>query len=173
MIITLLNKIKTFYYKFRYIETAGKGLRIEGFPQFKGDPKIICGNYVTIAPYIRFRGPGEIYLGDYVHLSSGVIIDSKEKVFIGNYSLIGEYTTITDSDHNYKYEGIERHRSFVTKPTHISENVWIGGRCAVLKGVNIGANVVVGANTVVTESLPEKTVVTGVKGTVIKRLPQN
>lgn len=172
MFLTLLNKIKVFYYKVRYIKKSGKGLKIEGFSQFRGNPKIICGNYLTIGPYSRFRGPGEIHLGDHVHLSSGVIIDSKKKVSIGRYTLVGEYTTITDSDHNYKKIGLERHNSFVTRPTSIGENVWLGARCAVLKGVTIGNNVVVGANTVVTVDIPADCVVMGAKGKVVKHIVQ-
>lgn len=169
----LLNKLKKKYYKVRYIKTVGTGLKIEGFPQFRGDPKIILGDHVSIGPYTRFRGPGEIYLGNHVHLSSGVIIDSKERVSIGDYTLIGEYTTITDSDHNYSDMGEKRKTSFVMKPICIGNNVWIGGRCAILKGVRIGDNVVVGANTVVTKDLISNCVVVGAVGKIVKNLPQN
>ncbi len=145
-------------------------MKIEGFPQIRGNPKIICGNYLTMGTYIRFRGPGEILLGDHVHLSSGVIIDSKKKVSIGSFTLVGEYTTITDSDHNYKNTGLERHNSFIIRPTSIGANVWLGGRCAVLKGVTIGNNVVVGANTVVSTDIPDNCVVMGAKGKVVKHI---
>ncbi len=170
MIKKWLSKIKNYYYIYRYIAECGEGLKIEGFPQFRGKPEIYLGNSVAIGSYTRFRGAGKIYLDDYVHLSSGVIIDAKEKITIGRYTLIGEYTTITDSDHDYTKKGIERHRTFKTKPIDIGENVWIGGRCAILKGVRIGSNVIVGANTVVTEDVPDNCIVTGVKGTIIKRL---
>ncbi len=51
----------------------------------------------------------------------------------------------------------------------IGENVWIGAKCLILKGVTIGNNAVIAAGSVVTRSVPENTLVGGNPARVIKR----
>lgn len=43
----------------------------------------------------------------------------------------------------------------------IGKNVWIGGGAIILPGVTIGDNVVIGAGSVVTHSIPSNTVAFG------------
>ncbi|MBP7051983.1 MAG: hypothetical protein KBE65_13295 [Phycisphaerae bacterium] len=53
-------------------------------------------------------------------------------------------------------------------PVEIGDNVWLGSRVMVLKGVTIGANSVVGAGSIVTTSLPANCVAAGVPARVIR-----
>jgi maltose O-acetyltransferase len=55
-----------------------------------------------------------------------------------------------------------RHQSAgATDVVTIEDNVWIGSRVIILKGVTLGAGCVVGAGSVVTRSVPPRTVVAG------------
>ena len=49
----------------------------------------------------------------------------------------------------------------------IGDNVYLGAGCCVLGGINIGNNVVVGANAVVTKDIPDNAVVVGNPGQII------
>ena len=59
-----------------------------------------------------------------------------------------------------------------TKPIHIGKNAWVTGRCAILKGVTIGQNSVVGFGSVVREDVPENTLVMGNPAKEIRKLDQ-
>ena len=52
----------------------------------------------------------------------------------------------------------------------IESNVWIGLNAIVLKGVTIGSNAVIAANSLVTEKIPPKTLAAGQPAKVIKNL---
>ncbi len=54
-------------------------------------------------------------------------------------------------------------------PIVLGNNVWLGRGVAVLKGTNIGNHVVVGANAVVTRSLPDSSVAMGIPARVLTR----
>ena len=52
----------------------------------------------------------------------------------------------------------------VSRPTVISDGVWLGAGCIVLKGVTIGRNTVVGAGSVVVHDLPADSIAVGRAG---------
>lgn len=69
----------------------------------------------------------------------------------------------------------ERHNHWPKEPADrlgapivIEENVWIGTRAIILKGVHIGSGAVVGAGAVVTHDVPSAALVAGVPAKVIR-----
>jgi acetyltransferase-like isoleucine patch superfamily enzyme len=52
----------------------------------------------------------------------------------------------------------------------IGNNVWIGAKATVTKGVTIGDNVVIGANSVVTRDIPPNSVAAGAPARVIRSI---
>ncbi len=60
-------------------------------------------------------------------------------------------------------------RRGVSQGIQLGENVWLGTGAKVLDGVTIGRDVVVGANAVVTEDLPDGAVAAGVPARVVRR----
>jgi maltose O-acetyltransferase len=54
----------------------------------------------------------------------------------------------------------------------IPDNVWIGGSAILLPGVRIGRNAVVGAGSVVSQSVSENAVVAGNPARVIREIEQ-
>ena len=71
--------------------------------------------------------------------------------FIGAHSLIGIDRLIYDTDW-HSLDGLDR--DVPIAPTRIGRGVWLGARVIVTKGVTIGDNTVVAANSVVTSDLP-------------------
>ena len=106
---------------------------------------------------------GELELGS-GFFNSNVKIRCKNKIIIGINVAISHDVTIMDSDaHNIDFDGYE-----MTKPIIIGNNVWIGSRSIVLKGVNIGDGAIVAAGSVVTKDVPANCIVAGVPARVIK-----
>ena len=57
-----------------------------------------------------------------------------------------------------------------TQSVKIGKNCWIGNSVTILAGVELGDNVTVGANSVVTKSFPSNVVIGGVPAKIIKEL---
>jgi len=119
----------------------------------------------------------KIEIGDHVGLSSCVLRCS-QSIKIGNHVNIGADTIIIDTDsHSLDYR-IRRNRvldakSAKTAPVVIEDDVLVGTRCIILKGVTIGARSVIGAGSVVTKSIPADCVAAGNPCRIIKRINQN
>lgn len=96
--------------------------------------------------------------------NSNVKIRCTNSITIGNNVAISHDVTIMDSDaHNIDYDGYQ-----MTKPVIIGNNVWIGSRAMILKGVKIGDGAIIAAGAVVTKDVPENTVAAGCPAKIIK-----
>lgn len=112
----------------------------------------------------------ELIIGDDVGVS-GVSICAAKAVRIGNNVLIGTGTIITDSDLHpadpaMRLSGKEAD----SMPVTIEDNVFIGARAIILKGVTIGEGSTIGAGSVVTRDIPSYCVAVGNPAMVVKRL---
>lgn len=115
--------------------------------------------------YIRVDNGAQFTIGDNVGISSAVFW-VKESVTIGNNVLVGGDSVIIDTDsHQMNWEG-RRDKSgdylkAKSKPIVIEDDVMIGTRCIILKGVRIGARSVIAAGSVVTKDVPSDCVAGG------------
>lgn len=115
----------------------------------------------------KFTKIGEnTYVGDYSIITKSII---------GRYCSIGPYVTIGLGEHDiYKistssdfYE--ENVFEELTKDkVVIGNDVWIGTKATILRGVSIGNGAVIGANSVVTKNVPDYAVVVGCPARIIK-----
>jgi acetyltransferase-like isoleucine patch superfamily enzyme len=103
-------------------------------------------------------GTGEIRFGSFCILAPGVRIRSALGVSVGDNCMFAESVFVTDSDWHDLY-----HRIYPGKLERVvlEDNVWVGDRATLCKGVRLGANSVVGAASVVTRDVPPNTVVAG------------
>ena len=100
----------------------------------------------------------------------GSVIVARECIQIGTDVLIAEYVTIRDQDHLFDGAGITSRSGFSTAPIVIGNNVWLGAKVTVTKGVTIGDNVVIGANSVVAHDIPANCIAVGAPARVIREL---
>ena len=107
------------------------------------------------------RPKSEIIIGNNVGMS-GSSISCFSKITIGNNVLIGSGSLITDNDAHSIHPAF---RSDPTKiqsaPIIIGDDVFIGARSIILKGVSIGKGALVGAGAVVSKNVPEFSIVAG------------
>ena len=115
---------------------------------------------------------------------NGAEIVCDEAIRIGDHGLISWNVLLMD---NYRVpRALEKRRAYVDailrndaraivhrakpRPIVIGANVWIGHDCVVLPGVEIGAGSIIGARSVVFESVPELTIAAGNPARVIRGL---
>ncbi len=135
-----------------------------GAPEVHGTGKIFLGRnlYIYRDLHLETQGQGEIYVGDDVVFSRGVHLVAFTRMEIGKGSMVGEYSSIRDANHEVGNDLSLRSSGHHARPVSIGRNVWIGRGVTILSGVRIGDNAVVGANAVVTRDVRENTVVAGV-----------
>jgi acetyltransferase-like isoleucine patch superfamily enzyme len=94
--------------------------------------------------------------------ASGVLFVASKSIHIGNNVLIGAHSTIVDTDFHHsnpKFRFVPKLRP--AQPVVIEDNVFIGFNCSILKGVTIGENSVIGANSVVMNNIPKNSIAIG------------
>jgi acetyltransferase-like isoleucine patch superfamily enzyme len=96
---------------------------------------------------------------------SGVVIGAFKLIRLGNNVRCGANVLITDSDWHF-----DDPRAGEPQQIIIEDNVWLGVNVVILKGVTIGQNSVIGANSVVTKSVPENVIAAGNPCKVIKTI---
>jgi acetyltransferase-like isoleucine patch superfamily enzyme len=114
----------------------------------------------------------KIFLGDKVGISGGSICAALN-ITIGNGCLIGADVTICDNDFHPINPSQRRNASIAyqnARPVIIGDNVFIGTKSIILKGVEIGENTVIGAGSVVVKSLPSNVIAAGNPCRVIKNI---
>lgn len=127
---------------------------------------LMAGCWITVPEGGRAR------IGAGTHMNLGVFLAAYEHVEIGAHCMLANGCFVTDADH--RFEDPDRPilaQGYAVKgPTVIGENSWLGLNVAVLGGVTIGRNCVIGANSVVTRDIEPFSVAAGIPARVIKRI---
>ena len=110
-----------------------------------------------------------IEIGENFCSSHNLLILDPAKVKFGNNVFIGPNCSFYTSCHPLNTEKRNKGLSHA-KPITVGNNVWIGGNVAVLPGVTIGDNVVIGAGSIVKNDLPPNTLAVGNPCKTIKEL---
>lgn len=142
----------------------------------------MCHNPISrnIKGSIHVPENGVLVIGNNVGISSACI-RVKEKIVIGNNVLIGSDSIVLDTDaHNLDYRirmskekinGVSKDCfTAASSPITIEDNVLIGTRCIILKGVTIGARSIIGSGSVVTKNIPPDCIAAGNPCKVIKQI---
>ena len=114
------------------------------------------------SPYSRVAG--SLRIGDCTVIGSSCNIRAGGgAISIGRDCLIGQHVSLIGSNHQIKSGKVYWQQGWDETETGVSigDNVWVGCGVTVLPGVKIGNNAVVGANSVVTKSIPESTIWVG------------
>ena len=109
---------------------------------------------------------GTLVIGNGTYLNRNTLIVCEERVEIGKNCKIAWDVIIMDSD----LHPINDSSPIVNKPVRIEDDVWIGCRSIVLKGVTIGRGAVIAAGSVVTKDIPPGTIYGGSPAKLIAAL---
>lgn len=137
--------------------TTGVGCRLESCPQTMTDSKLLkFGNNIQLNDYVHITAAHSVEIGNNVLMASKIYIsDCTHGSYIGNED---------DSDPM----SLPIDRPLSVKAVKIEDNVWLGEFVSVLPGVTIGQGTIVGANSVVSKSLPPYVIAVGSPAKPIK-----
>lgn len=116
--------------------------------------------FITVAP------GGSLSIGDGFYMNGGTSIDVHHEMIIGNNVLMAPFASIIDDDRHEVEPGSVQYKG----PTVVGNHVWLGRNVLVLPGVTIGDNSVIGANSVVTKSIPPDSFAAGSPARVLRKL---
>lgn len=149
---------------------GGVGLRAgrTTFPRRRTWPKgasFILGENVIInaAARLQFEGEGAtIAIDDDTGINKGAVIRSMTSIAIGKRCAIGWDVIIVDTDF---HQFMDRP---ITLPVVIGDDVWIGARSMIMKGVTVGSGAVIAAGSVVSRDVPPGALVAGSPAQVMR-----
>lgn len=129
----------------------------------KGAEFIVNGEFKFFYGADIFLLPNsKLILGKDSYINSDCKIRCYNRIVVGERCAISHDFTVMDSD-GHPINGMQE-----VKPVIIEDNVWIGTRVIVLKGVTIGEGAVVAAGSVVTKDVPPHSLVAGAPAQIKK-----
>jgi acetyltransferase-like isoleucine patch superfamily enzyme len=147
--------------------TVGKGCVIRNTDFSEG---------VTIEDYVRILGGPRVYLGKDVYINCYTMISGE--IVIEENVLISQFVNVWGRAHRFMqrdkliWDQYGEHgvtdQGYDVAPIVIKKGAWIGPHVTVFRGVVVGEGAVIGANSVVTKSVPDYAVCYGVPARVVK-----
>jgi len=151
----------------RYLHVYGSGVNVGKNATFVAT----SDSYIRLTTWNLGEFDGKIIAGDNCLFTPGVRIAAANKIKIGDGCMFANSAYVSDAD----WHGIYKRSEPVgnSKPIELKNNVWIGDRAVVGKGVTIGENSIVAAGSVVVKDVPDNVIVGGNPARVIKDLDAN
>lgn len=161
----------------KFNATVGKNLQINGKIQLHSNKRINKGDFVigdnvtlnsnykkynpigfTNPVLFRFKYGGKISIGNHVGISNATLVSYQKDIIIEDYVFIGGGVRIYNTDfHSLDFDNrvFNPDEDIACATIHIKKGAFIGAGSTILKGVTIGEKSIVGANSVVTKSIPD------------------
>lgn len=121
------------------------------------------GNNVAIGrrAWIQLAKGAQVTIGNGTNMGRDVVISCKGEVSIGEKCLFSYRVSVLDHDHNFNTDDVMSSGTTPAQPVRIESGCFVGAQSFILKGVTLGRNCVVGANSVVTKSYPANSIIVG------------
>lgn len=156
----------------------GENTLIEAGCAMHGSKEIAMGSNVFVRTGAWFNicteVTGErpkIIIGDYCQFNKNVCMSAANRIRIERFAMIGPQSFIMDTQHEYRNIGIPIQLQGITETegeTIVGESTWVGANCTISGPLTIGRGCVIGANSVVTRSIPDYCVAAGMPARVLK-----
>ena len=145
---------------------------------------IQIGENCTIGANLFCASKGKISIGDHTWIGGNSSISAAQGITIGSFCAISRDVEIRDNNSHPLDPTLRRKHLLDDSPGWGMENwydsdmdqitiendVWIGRRVLIMKGVHLGAGTVVAAGSIVTKSFPRLSVIAGNPAKLIKTL---
>lgn len=148
-----------------------------------GGTRLIVGRRFSVLGSLRLRGGGRVIFGDDVIIGTrtdifthevgamvrvghrsflnGTRISAVQLIEIGADAIIADARLMDTDFHSLSRRRQHQDAPVAVQPIRIKNNVWIAAGAAVLKGVTIGENSVIGFGSVVVKDIPADVIASG------------
>ena len=113
----------------------------------------------------------QIHIGHRVTSSGNLVIGAVRRIVVGDDVMFAFNVTLLDNLHGfehpyepYKYQALQR-----IAPVEIGRGCWIGQNVVILPAVKVGDMSIIGANSVVTHDIPERSIAFGAPARIVKQ----
>ena len=155
----------------RHLASRGDNLFIEENVHLMRHPECLhLGSDVILKAGTRIcptNPDAKIVIGDYTTIGYDSCLFATVEITVGANCLIAPHCYLVDSNHGIRRDSLIREQDMSARRIEIADDVWIGAKAVILKGVKIGKGAVVGAGSVVSEDVPEYNIVSGNPSTVV------
>ncbi len=147
--------------------------------RLKGEERIAIGDHVFIGPgsWLQTLSDAEnksvaMSIGKGSSCAGACVISAVRSVILEENVLLARNVYISDHIHKYADRDVPVMAQGLDKilPVLIKRGAWLGQNAVVCPGVTIGVGAVVGANSVVTKSIPDYCVAAGAPARVLKTI---
>ena len=161
-------------WRLRSVQSVGKKPRVYGSIAVNNWGKMRIGDNVQIISDISTVElstflDGKLRIGNHVFINRGTSIVAVKQVTIGNDCHIGTDVSIMDNSF-HRLEPERRNEMPASQTVTIGDQVWLGNRVMVMPGVTIGRGSAIGAGSIVTQDIPERSLAVGIPAKVIRQL---
>lgn len=132
------------------------------------------GENVSVGAGSEIGPAHNVFVGDDVFIGRDCWLSAPAaRISIGSKVMLAPQVAIVTGDHRWDVVGVpmfdvHEKRAEDDQDVTIEDDVWIGFRAVILKGVTVGRGSVIGACSVVTRDIPPYSVVAGVPAKVIR-----
>lgn len=176
-IALLLSAFFKSYFKLRYGKKIswGKNVIVNHKFKFGGKGKLIIGDEVNLwahkepNEFFTYSTEARIKIGSRTRVN-GIGVQCRKSVVIGADCLIGSAVIMDNDFHSIHFEYRNDPQYIKSAEVIIGDRAWLAGQCAILKGVTIGEEAVVGFRAVVSQNVAPKTVMAGNPAMVVKKI---
>ena len=186
-ILTIFRKIKVVTDIITLPEFASKSkkVRIESPRNVQNPDRISFGNNIYIGPnsvisaniggvfdthgFVSYNP--KIRIGHGFWATSNLEIYCCDEIIIENNVMCAANVFIYDHSHGFETANVAYKDQPMTqiRPVRIGQGVWVGKNSVILSGVSIGDFAIIGANSVVTKSIPARCIAVGAPAKPIKK----
>jgi len=142
---------------------------------------VVIGDYVDIYGMINSQNHGKVTIGSHTRLGRDASVQCCDSITIGSHVAIARDVVISDNSTHPSSALFRKVKSMMPpsstvhlwrysahKPVVIKDNAWIGERSRICKGVTIGENSIVAANSVVTKDVPDNSIAAGNPAKIVR-----
>lgn len=135
------------------------------------DARVVLGRWSWLGHGTKVRAhEGEVVIGAKSVLGQECTISCYQHVSIGRECIVADRVMLIDFDHGVvEVERPIRLQGIYKRDVRVGHNVWIGYGAALLRGVTVGDNAIVGTSSVVTRDVADNAVVAGAPAREIRR----
>lgn len=108
------------------------------------------GSAAVVKPGVRVKYPWRLTIGDNSWIGEDCWIDNLEQVTIGSNVCISQGAYLCTGNHDWSDPAF----GLIVKPILVSNGAWVGAKCVIAPGVELGTCAIAAAGSVINKNIP-------------------